>query len=136
MLKAFIIDDEKYILDVLTRILGFINVSVFTASSGCEAMEKMKENDFDFILLDLCLPEKKSLEWECCLKKIYLSKPIIIMSGYSEGQLPFEMNPFAYLTKPFGLKDVLQLVTEIEKKYSFNRNNLPIRVNKCMDALH
>lgn len=125
MLKALVIDDEKYITDVLTRIFKFINVSVFTAGSGCEAIEIIKENDFDFVLLDLCLQENNSFEWECCLKKIYLSKPIVIMSGYSDGQLPFGMNPFAYLTKPFGLKDVTQIVSEIEKKYFFNRNNLP-----------
>lgn len=84
--KVLVVDDESSVKDLLRDLLKKDNHSVLTASSGEEALEIIKKEDFDIILLDIKLSGMSGLE---TLKKIKEVKPAIavIMTtgfGYDE----------------------------------------------------
>ena len=54
--KILVVDDEKDILELIDYNLTKNGYRVKTASSGEEALELVKENDYDLIILDLMLP--------------------------------------------------------------------------------
>lgn len=84
--KVLLVDDEASIRDMFSRLLQKENCAVKSASSGEEALNIIKDEDFDIVLLDIKLPGMDGLE---VLKNIKSSRPdfIVIMLtalGYDE----------------------------------------------------
>jgi CheY-like chemotaxis protein len=80
--RVLIVDDEKWVQDVF---LDFCKLSdafiVELADSGLEAIEKVKNKDFDLITLDLIMPEFSGLETLSELKKIKPHVPVMVITG-------------------------------------------------------
>lgn len=80
--RILIVDDEKWIQDVF---LDFCKLSdafvVELADSGLEAIEKVKNKNYDLITLDLIMPEFSGLETLSQLKKIKPHVPVMIITG-------------------------------------------------------
>ena len=55
--KILVVDDEPSIVDVLTRFLSREGYSVVTAVNGREALEQVRQEPPDLILLDVTMPE-------------------------------------------------------------------------------
>ena len=62
MAKILVVEDEKDLLDIYTEILGEGGHDVSTAENGKGALDLMKDNKFDLILLDLMMPEVDGIE--------------------------------------------------------------------------
>jgi len=61
-MRALIADDEPLICDLLARFLGRRGYTVVTAADGEEALERMRRERPDLLLLDLALPKLDGLE--------------------------------------------------------------------------
>jgi DNA-binding response OmpR family regulator len=84
--RVLVVDDESSVRDLLRDLLKKETHSVECASSGEEALEIVKKEDFDIVLLDIKLLGMSGLE---TLKKIKQAKPnsVVIMTtgfGYDE----------------------------------------------------
>ena len=55
--KILVVDDEPSIVDVLTRFLSREGYDVVTAVNGREALERVRQDPPDLILLDVTMPE-------------------------------------------------------------------------------
>ncbi len=114
MLKVLVVEDEKYLRDILINALKYFGLKVCTACNKFDALKIIKKQNFNFILLDHFLPGDAPANWNKIIKNISLKKPVIIMSGLSQNQNKhIDINHFAYLNKPFGLKEVAHLVDKI-----------------------
>ena len=117
--KILIIDDERDLVEMLAFSLGRRGYEIARAYDGQEAWEKVSEEEFDLLILDLMMPEFNG--WEVCRSIRKSDDPrvretsILILSAraMAEDRVScLEMGADDYLTKPFSLKE---LVLRIEK---------------------
>jgi DNA-binding NtrC family response regulator len=114
-----IIDDETTILEIGQTILQRHGYKVFTARNGEEGMSLYSKFVVDLVLLDLGLPGIGGMH---CLKKLLAANhnaKIIIMSGdlpNGRVQEALTMGARAFLAKPFGLTQLLNIVAKVLDK--------------------
>ncbi|MEG1648078.1 MAG: response regulator, partial [Bacilli bacterium] len=56
-MKVLVVDDEKLIRDVIKEYLKLENFDTFEAENGLEAIELVKNEDFDIIIMDIMMPK-------------------------------------------------------------------------------
>ena len=56
-MRVLVVDDEKLIRDVIKEYLLLENFEVEEASNGLEAVDKVKKDDFDIIIMDIMMPK-------------------------------------------------------------------------------
>lgn len=126
MLKILIADDHVIIREGLKKIIddSFDMKVVDEASNGQEVFDKVRENDYDGVVLDISMPGKSGLE---ILKDIKAEKPelpVLVLSMYPEEQYAVRVlkaGASGYLTKesaPDELISALQKITKGRKYVS------------------
>lgn len=102
--KILVADDEPSIVETLRRFLEKKNYQVVTASDGIEALEKVKHEKPDVVLLDIEMPGKSGLEVLKELKKHHPDIGVIMVTGVKDeavGTNALSMGAFDYIVKPF-----------------------------------
>lgn len=103
---VLIIDDDKYINDMLFDLLTKEGYKVLCAFSGREALKMLSSSSPDLILLDLMMPD---LSGEQVLPEIE-DIPIIVMSARCDTGSKVDLlmsGASDYVTKPFDTKELL-----------------------------
>lgn len=112
-MNILVVDDEKLIVKGLAFSLEQDGNTVDCAFDGQEALEKIRANDFDIVLLDLMLPKMNG--YEVCEEVRKFSRvPIIMLTAKSEDGdkiMGLEYGADDYMTKPF---NVLELKARIK----------------------
>lgn len=122
MAKVLVVDDEKLIVKGLKFMLDHDGYSVDIAYDGLEALNKVKENDYDVILLDIMLPEMNGYE-VCQQIREFSDVPIIMLTAKSEEMdkiLGLDYGADDYVTKPFNILEVKARIKAILRR---NRKN-------------
>ena len=119
--KVLLVDDELDFVDVLRERLEAHNYNVIPAYDGEEALEKVKEEKPDLIILDIILP--KISGFDVCRKlKIdekYKKIPIIMLTAkFQTNDIKFgmAMGADSYITKPFEPQALLKGMAELLNK--------------------
>lgn len=81
-LNVLLVDDEPRILEVVSAYLRFDGHSVSTASSGREALEKFRRNQFDLVVLDRVMPEMSGDQTARFIKQVNPDIPVIMLTGF------------------------------------------------------
>ena len=114
--SILIVDDDKNILLSLSIALEKLNVPVETAASGEEAMEKLGQGDYEFMLLDLRMPGMDGME---VLRRVSQQRPeikVIIITAYGSIDLAVEamkLGAVDFLQKPFDVAEVRGVVRRL-----------------------
>ena len=82
MKKILIIDDDTYILDSFSRVLTKRGFEVETAETGKQALEKLKQGQFDVALIDVCLPDMEGTDLLEKAKKELEKTVKIMLTGH------------------------------------------------------
>ncbi|PIR43999.1 response regulator [Candidatus Wolfebacteria bacterium CG10_big_fil_rev_8_21_14_0_10_31_9] len=113
MKNILVVDDDANIRKILSVVLTDAGYRVVIAEDGETAMELLGYNFFDFVLTDLEMPGGISGEEVISavkLKGISVEK-IGLMSGqHNKGSKVANSHGVRFLSKPFNLRDVLDLV--------------------------
>jgi diguanylate cyclase (GGDEF)-like protein len=110
-----IVDDIKNNLKLVGQILDDVGYNTTFATSGFQALNRLKDNKIDLILLDLMMPEMDGLE-VCQFIKNDPQLPeipiIFLTASYEEEKLiqAFELGAVDYITKPFIKNELLARV--------------------------
>ncbi len=110
-----IVDDEKEILESLEEILvlnGFVNID--TAVNGDEAIEKIKQKNYDIVITDISMPGKDGFEVVEFVVQNCSSTVAIVMTGYINTDTAiksFKAGAYDFLKKPFN-KEMLLLALD------------------------
>jgi len=142
--KILVIDDEKDILELIDYNLTKNGYRVKTATSGEDALELVKENDYDLIILDLMLPGVDGFDI-CKIIKADKQKeniPIIMVTAKADEAdkvAGLEIGADHYVTKPFSPRELLAIVKatlrrkpqkQEEDKPVIERGDLKIHVGR------
>jgi len=118
-MKVLIVDDEILIRDVIKEYLLLENYDVSEAENGLEAIEKVKVEDFDIIIMDIMMPKMDG--YQACkeIKKIK-DIPMIVLSARREEfdkLLGFDLGIDDYVTKPFSPKELVARIKAVTKRH-------------------
>ncbi|MET0313552.1 MAG: response regulator, partial [Hansschlegelia sp.] len=114
---VLLVEDEDAVRAFGARALASRGYTVIEANSGVEALERMKEHgpSIELVVSDVVMPE---MDGPSLLRELRKTQPhlkIIFVSGYAEDafkkNLP-EGETFAFLPKPFSLKQLVQAVKD------------------------
>ena len=83
MKRVLVVDDEKLIVKGLKFSLEQDDMEVDTAFDGEEAVEKVRANTYDIMLLDIMLPKLSGLE-VCQMIREFSDVPIIMLTAKGE----------------------------------------------------
>lgn len=117
-MKVLVVDDEKLIRDVIKEYLLLENYQVFEASDGVEAINLVKENDFDIIIMDIMMPKMDGYRACKAIKEIK-DIPFILLSARNEEYdklFGFELGIDDYVTKPFSPKELVSRIKAITRR--------------------
>ncbi len=117
-MKVLIVDDEELIRNIIKEYCHSEGYLTEEAADGLEAINKVKENDYDIIILDLMMPK---LDGYSCYDQIKSIKniPTIILSARSEEAdklLGFNLGVDDYMTKPFSPKELMARIKAVLKR--------------------
>jgi CheY-like chemotaxis protein len=112
---VLVVDDDPDILEALAEILEVEGFESRRARNGKEALDKLGPRTPDLILLDLMMPVMDGWEFAQKLRAIpsFNAPPIIVLSAdRNVAAKAKELGAVAYLSKPFELEELLQLVRQ------------------------
>ncbi len=84
--KILLVDDTAEFLEIFKFKLNQLGFIIDTANNGKEALEKINQNDYDLIILDVMMPEMDGVETALEIMKIKDSKDIkfVFLTNYGE----------------------------------------------------
>ena len=112
MIKILVVEDDYGIRDLIELTLKMENYTTITAKDGEEALNKIENEKFDLILLDIMIPKIDGFKLIRMIDD--KSVPVIFLSAKSQVQdkiLGLKLGAEDYITKPF---EPLELLARIE----------------------
>lgn len=106
--RVLVVDDEKLIVKGIRFSLEQDDMEVDCAYDGEEALEMVKQNQYDIILLDIMLPKLTGLE-VCQQIREFSNVPIVMLTAKGEDMdkiMGLEYGADDYITKPFNILEV------------------------------
>lgn len=115
MSKILIVDDEEKIRAIIKKYAVFEGYDIDEADDGAKAIEKVKLNDYDLVILDIMMPFLDGFSTCKEIKKIK-DIPIIMLSARGEEYDKlhgFELGVDDYVAKPFSPKELMMRVNVV-----------------------
>jgi DNA-binding response OmpR family regulator len=116
--RILLVDDEPDFVETVEFFLSGSDYQVFVAKNGKQALEQVKMNKPDLVLLDVMMPEMDGLEACKRLKKDSTTNSIPIIMLTAKGRKEDVVDAIAagadsYVVKPFNLSDLVERIEEI-----------------------
>ena len=118
--KVLVVDDEKLIVKGIRFGLEQDSMEVDCAYDGEEALEKIRANTYDIILLDIMLPKLDGFQ-VCQQVREFSDVPILMLTAKGDDMdkiLGLEYGADDYITKPFNILEVKARIKAITRRTS------------------
>ena len=109
-MKILIVDDEKPLIEGISKILEEENYDVDTALNGYDGLELAKKGIYDVILLDIMLPEVDGFSIVKTLRNKSVRTPILLVTAkdsINDRVMGLDLGADDYLIKPFASPELL-----------------------------
>ena len=142
--SILVADDEEIMREILYSLLTREGCHVRMTNDGETAVQVVREEPFDAVLLDIMMPGLNGLDALEKLKKFDTDLPVIMITAYgttSNTREAFKRGAFDFVEKPFKNDDVLLVVRNAvaqRRLVSENRvlrKNLQTKANKFSDII-
>ena len=120
MAKILVVDDEIKIREIIKEYAEFEGYEVAQAEDGMQAVEMVKNQDFDIIIMDVMMPKLDGIRATLKIREKN-ALPIIILSAKSEDAdkiLGLYVGADDYVTKPYRVKELLARVAVNIRRYT------------------
>ena len=131
MAKILVVDDEVNIRRVVREYAEFEGYEVFEAEDGMDAVELVKENDYDVIIMDVMMPKLDGFS-TCKEIRKYKSIPVIMLSARGEEYdklFGFELGIDDYVVKPFSPKELMARIKVVVKRNAVKPVEVPDKMS-------
>lgn len=128
--KILIVDDEEIMRNSLTDWLREDRYQATAVENGEKALEKVRKEKWNLILLDLKMPGMDGIEVLKEVKRINKDIPVIIMTAYASVDTAVEAmkkGAYDYIVKPFNLEEVGITIKKIMDHQNLLRENIYLR---------
>ncbi|MDN4492585.1 response regulator transcription factor [Ureibacillus aquaedulcis] len=124
MQTALLVDDEQRMLELIELFLIPLGITCIKETRGINAIDRLKKEDIQFVLLDVMMPEMNG--WEVCKAiREFSDVPIIMLTARSDKtDLVKGLNNGAddYITKPFDDRELVARINAVLRRTSNNEN--------------
>ncbi|AKV03586.1 HAMP domain/GAF domain/HD domain protein [Labilithrix luteola] len=128
--RVLIVDDEKFIRDILADFLGMEGYVVRTAEDGQAALGELNHAHYDLVISDLKMPRMGGIE---LLEAIGTAAPnalTVIMTGFGTVETAIDAmkrGAYDYILKPFKVEEVIHVVQRGLEKQRLAAENLRLK---------
>ena len=117
------VDDERDIVELISRFAEHEGHRIDTADNGKEAVRLCNENDYDLIILDIMMPE---MDGFTACKEIRKQKqtPVIMLSALGteyDKLMGFELGIDDYVVKPFSPRELMARVKAVLARHTVGK---------------
>ena len=137
-MKVLLAEDDLFTRSGLTEIFRGEGYEVAAAEDGSRAVELFLKDRPDLVLLDIMMPGMNGYEACKRIRKEDPAVPVIFLSAKSEEidkVLGLELGADDYISKPFGVKEVLARVRAVLRRCASSSAALPERVFRLADLV-
>jgi response regulator RpfG family c-di-GMP phosphodiesterase len=128
--RVLIVDDEKFIRDILADFLGMEGYVVRTAEDGASALAELGHARYDMIISDLKMPRMGGIELLAAIGQAAPSALTVIMTGFGTVETAIDAmkrGAYDYILKPFKVEEVIHVVQRGLEKQRLAAENLRLR---------
>lgn len=129
MSNILIVDDEKEIAELISDVLKDEGYNIKIKYNGLEAIEEVKNNSYDLILLDIMMPGLSGTE-TCNKIRDIVTCPIIFVTAKNQlldKLVGFEIGADDYITKPFAIEELIARVkAHLRRETRYNKKSSSI----------
>jgi len=118
-LNILCVDDDENIIQSYINLFRNLFNEVYVSTNPIEAIEIFKKNNIDLIITDYLMPQMNGIEFSKEIRKIDPQIPIILITAFNEYNIlkeALENNITYFLTKPFSIKILLNVLDKIKKE--------------------
>lgn len=123
MIRILVVDDESAMREGLADNLQFEGYEVQTAADGKDALQKLSDQSYDLMVLDVMMPEMSGFDVCRQIRMDGNQIPVILLTAKGEEidrVLGLELGADDYITKPFSLRELLARVKAILRRSNGN----------------
>ena len=117
--SILVVDDETYTRELLEMLLGDEGYKVKTAKDGFEAIDDIKKESYDLVVMDVRMPGLNGVETLAELRKVDTDIPVIMITGYGPNELvkkaQEEYAIIGCIYKPFDIDEFLATIKKAVK---------------------
>ena len=138
-IRVLVADDEKNLRELLVRELTRKGHAAVGVPDGYAALEALKEDIADVLLLDMRMPRVEGLEVLRALQEYPEMPQVIVMTGFQEVSTAVEamkLGAYDYLTKPARIEELDILIRKAAEKGRLIRQNVVLRAQLDLDPSH
>ena len=131
-MRILVVDDSEDNVEMLRRLFEMDGAKVSTAAGGSEALEIIRDNDFEVILTDISMPEMDGFEFLRRLREMPLKRdvPVLALTGFGRAEDVERAEAegfFSHVTKPIDINKLVALLRTIPvSERSYNADGRPI----------
>ncbi len=109
-MNLLVVEDERRMLELLRRGLSEEGHTVFCAVDGGEALQMVRDHDFDVVILDVMLPKMDGFELARSMRVENNRTPVLMLTA--RDSVPdivhgLDLGADDYMTKPFSFDELL-----------------------------
>lgn len=128
--KILVVDDEAINREFLSEMLSMEGYEVITSADGIEALDNIKETNFDLVLTDLMMPKLDGIALLSQIKELSPQTLGIVFTGFvsiESAVKAMKAGAFDYITKPLQLEEVKIAIKKAFEFQRLQRENLSLR---------
>ncbi len=114
--RILVVDDSPLNLLVAKKMLGNLGAQVTTANSGEEAIDHVRANTYDLVLMDIQMPDLNGYEATAQLRILHFDGPIVALSAnaYEEDvQTSLAMGMNGHINKPYSEEHLFEKIQQL-----------------------
>jgi len=119
-IKILVVDDEADIRKVVSLLLKNKGYSVIEASNGSAAIDAVKQNDVDLIIMDIMMPKMSGIEATEKIRELSVA-PVLFLTAKSfvaDKERAYSSGGDDYVVKPFSSVELLMKVESLVRRYT------------------
>ena len=117
--RILILDDEPIVCKRLKPAFDKLGYEVEVFFESADAMDRIKETDFDIVITDLKMKGIDGLQLVDAIKTKSPATEVIVITGFATMETAkdsFKLGVFDFVAKPFKISEIRELVEKAEQK--------------------
>jgi DNA-binding NtrC family response regulator len=131
-IRVLVADDERNLRELVVRELARKGHEVEGVGDGAAALERLQQQPYDVVVLDMKMPKKEGIEVLRELQAFPEQPQVIVMTGFQEVGTAVEamkLGAYDYLTKPTRIEELDVVIRKAAEKGQLLRDNEALRAH-------